>query len=72
MASYRIWGQVQRITPTQYLLLASAYPLAAGTTASIVRTAVSEAEARSELESILAELDRQLHNRGDEVVLGSH
>ncbi|HSN19226.1 MAG TPA: hypothetical protein VLS49_01025 [Usitatibacter sp.] len=72
MASYRVWAQVQRITPTQYLLLASASPLAAGATASIVRTAVSEAEARTELRNILAELGRQLHNRGDEVILSSH
>lgn len=69
MASYRLWGQVQRITPTQYLLLASASPLTAGSTASIVRTAGSEAEAQKELRKILAELDKQLHNRGDDVVL---
>lgn len=72
MASYRVWGQVQRITPTQYLLLASACPVAGGRTASIVRTAMSEADARRELEKVLAELDAQLQNRGDEVLLISH
>ncbi len=72
MASYRVWGQVQRITATQYLLLASASPVAAGATASIVRTAMSEAEARTELRNILAELDRKLHERGDEVIFSSH
>lgn len=72
MASYHVWGQVQRITSTQYLLLASACPVAGGATASIVRTAMSEADARCELKNVLAELDTQLQNRGDEVIRRSH
>ena len=72
MASYRVWGQVQRITSNQYLLLASACPVAGGRTASIVRTAMSEADARRELKNVIAELDTQLQNRGDEVVITSH
>ncbi len=72
MADYRLWGQVQQITPTQYLLLASASPIAGGRAASIVRATENGVDARQELQHILGDLEEQLRNRGDRVIFVGH
>jgi hypothetical protein len=65
---FKIWGQVQELSPGRYLVMATSCPVASGRQTSFSMVVTDAGEARQLLSRLMAKLERQVLSAGGSIV----